>query len=115
MKKMYYIWGIVVLLIFVFLTLFGFMYKDKSNVYKELELKIVEAEKKYIDSRFLYPTDEKEFKVNVKTLIDNGFLDNIDINNDTCEGYASIKKNGAVYEYYGYISCKNYKTKGYNL
>lgn len=115
MQKTYYIWGIIVVLIFALLTVFGFVYKNKTNVYKELENKLVEAQKKYIDNKFLYPEDDKEFKVKAETLIENGFLDNLNIENDECSGYASIKKNGMVYEYFGYVSCKNYKTRGFSL
>ncbi len=114
-KKVYYVWGIVVVLIFVCLTVLGFVYKDKSSVYKELEQKLVEAQKKYIDNKFLYPQDDKEFKVKSTTLIENGFLDDLKVGDEECSGYASIKKKGAVYEYFGYVSCKNYKTKGYSL
>lgn len=114
MKRIYGVWGVIVIGIFVLLTTFGFMYKNKSKDYKALEQKLVTAEKKYVDAKFLYPTDNQELKVTAETLKENGYLDSLEINGENCDGYATIKKKNAVFEYNGYISCKNYKSKGYN-
>lgn len=112
-KKMYTVWGIIVVIIFVLLTAFGFMFKSKSNVYKELENKLVDAEKKYVDAKFLYPENDDILKVTSEILISNGYMDALEVNGETCEGYALISKKGVAFEYKGYVSCKNYKTKGY--
>lgn len=113
MKKMYFVWGIIIVALFLILILFGFVYKNKSSDYKILEQKLVEAEKKYIDAKFLYPQDNKELKVTADILMKNGYLEELKVNNEDCDGYATIQKNGTVFEYKGYVACKNYKTKGY--
>lgn len=113
MKKMYTIWGMIVVLVFVLLTVFGFLYKNKSNVYKTLEEKLVAAEKKYADAKFLYPQGSEVVKVTAKEMIEYGALDSLEQDGKICDGYATIQKNGTVYEFKGYVSCENYKTKGY--
>lgn len=112
-KKSYWIWGIVVVSLFILLTLFGFLYKKKANVYKELENKLIEAEKKYVDAKFLYPTTNEPVKITAKEMIENGFMNHLNLEEETCDGYAVVIKNGTVFEYKGYVNCKNYKTKGY--
>ncbi len=107
------IWGIIVVTIFILLTVFGFTYKNKTKDYKDLEEKLVEAEKKYVDAKFLYPDDKNTIKTNAEVLIKEGFLENTKVKDETCDGYATIQKNGMSFEYKGYVKCKNYKTKGY--
>jgi hypothetical protein len=113
LKRDSIIWGIIVILIFTLLTILGFVYKDKSKAYQELENKIVEAEKKYVDANFLYPQDESKLKTSSSELINNNYLDSLTKDDKECIGYATVKKNGTVYEYAGYIKCDNYTTKGY--
>ena len=113
MKRMYVIWGMLVVGLFILLTIFGFFYKKKTQVYKELENEIVKAEDRYVDEKFLYPEQNEIVKTKVSTLIDNGYLDSLEVNGEVCEGYATVRKKGAVYDYKGYIKCANYKTKGY--
>ena len=113
MKKLYVIWGILAVLIFAFLTAFGFMYKKKTYIYKDLENRLVAAEKKYVDSRFLYPENGEVVKITANDLIENEFFDSMQLNDEVCEGYTTVRKDGGVFEYKAYIKCKWYKTKGY--
>lgn len=112
-KKMYAVWTLIVILIFIFLTILGFLFKNKTNIYKVLENQLVEAEKKYVDAKFLYPTTNEPLKINAKILIENGYMDELKIQDEICDGYAIISKKGTVFEYKGFVSCSNYKTKGY--
>lgn len=111
---MYIIWGIVVVIIFILLTVFGFFYKDKSNGYKVLEEKLVNAEKKYADAKFLYPQNNETIKITALEMIENGYLDSLEYENEVCEGYVTLRKKGTTYEYKGYVSCNDYQTKGYD-
>lgn len=113
MKKTTIIWGMVIIGLFILLTLFGFLYKNKANVYKELENKLVEAEKKYADAHFAYPEKGKVLKTDATTLIKENFLDDLNLENEECTGYAIVTHNSTVYEYKGYVKCNNYTTKGY--
>ena len=112
-KKMYVVWTILVIIIFTLLTTFGFIYKKKMSVYKDLEAKLVEAEKKYVDANFLYPENKEMVKTTSTTLIENNDLDGLDIENDSCTGYAIIYNKNGVYEYKGFVKCEKYTTKGY--
>ncbi len=113
MKKVSIVWGIVVIIVFGLLTAFGFFYKNKSKVYKDLEEKLVQAEEKYVDAKFLYPDGNETLKTSADLLISEGYLENLKVNDEECKGYATVHKNGVAYEYKGFVSCQNYKTKGY--
>lgn len=113
MKKLWIVWGTIAVIIFGILTAFGLVYKNKSKDYKELEKKLVEAEKKYADAHFAYPETGDILKTDAKTLIEEGYLDNLKINEEECVGYAIVSHTSTVFDYKGYISCNNYKTKGY--
>lgn len=113
LKKIGIIWGIIVVLIFGTLTFMGFTYKAKTKDYKELENKLVEAEKKYVDANFLYPEDKSELKTSAQELIDNNYLDSLKKDDSDCTGYVIVKQNNTVYEYKAYIKCDKYMTKGY--
>lgn len=113
LQKMNIVWGIIVVIIFILLTVFGFSYKNKVKAYKELENKLVEAEKKYIDAHFLYPASNEELKTLSSTLIEEGYLDGLIINDETCDGYVIVSHESTVFEYKGYVSCSKYQTKGY--
>ena len=112
-KKMYFVWGIIVIGIFAILTIFGFMYKNKTSVYKELEDKLVEAEKKYIEVKFLYPEGNEKLKVTTDELAAYNLINELKINDEICSGYATIQRKGTVFDYKGYVKCNNYTTKGY--
>lgn len=112
-KRMYMVWGAVVVIIFILLTIFGFLYKNKFNGYKMLEEKLVEAEKKYADAEFLYPQNGEMVKITALEMIENGYLDSLEYQGETCDGYVTLQKNGTTYQYKGYVSCSNYKTMGY--
>ena len=114
MQKISIVWGIVAVGIFALLTIFGFLYKNKTSIYKELENKIVEAEKKYVDAKFLYPDTNKSVKTTSQELISSGFLEELKANDEVCEGYAVVTKDGVAFNYKGYIKCNDYQTKGYN-
>lgn len=113
MKKMYVVWGMLVVGLFILLTIIGVLYKNKTKVYKELETKLVQAEKRYVDEKFLYPEQNTSLKTTVSTLIENGYLDALEVNGESCDGYAVISKKSTVFDYKGFIKCSNYQTKGY--
>ncbi len=116
MKKMKYmsvVWGLVVVGIFVLLTFFGFLYKNKTKDYKLLEEKLVEAEKKYADQKFLYPNEGEIIKTSLKELQEAGLIEEFNVLDVACDGYVVLSHQGLVYDYKGYVHCGNYKTKGY--
>lgn len=115
MKKvnvLFIIWGIIVVFIIALLTTLGFLFKSKSSVYEKLEDKLVDSAKKYVDTRFLYPSEKEDLKVTSKELIESELLDELRVNDEICNGYVIVTYD-SVFHYKAYIQCKNYTTKGY--
>ena len=112
MKKLSVIWGVIVISLFALLTTFGMMYKNKTKGYKELENKLAEAEKKYADAHFAYP-ETGIVKTDAHTLIKEGYLDHLKLNDSECTGYATVGHDSVAFEFKGYVKCENYTTKGY--
>lgn len=111
-KILFIIWTIIVVILIGLLTTLGFMLKSQNKHYGEIEAKLLERAKKYVDEKFLYPEDNETFKVTSKELIDAKTLDHLKYKDDACVGYVLVSKDG-IYHYHAYIKCKNYTTKGY--
>lgn len=107
------IWGMLIVGIFIILTLFGFFYKSKTKEYRALEEKLVEAEKKYADQKFLYPESGMKVKTTLQELKEEGLITDFKVKNQECEGYVILSHESTVFEYKGYVHCGEYKTKGY--
>ncbi len=115
MKKtngLFIIWGILVVTLVILLTIIGFILKKTDKTYSKLEEKLVEVAEKYVDAKFLYPSDGFTTKVLASDLIKDDYLDELKIDNDTCDGYVIVSKE-MVYKYKAYIKCNKYTTKGY--
>lgn len=113
-SKMFIIWGVIVIIIIGLLTTLGFMLKKVQNKYAEVEKKIVESTKDYVDYKFLYDTVDKKgsLKITSEELIEHGFLDELVKDDDKCIGYVIVTKKD-VYKYKGYVKCGEYTTAGY--
>lgn len=111
-KKLFVVWGVLVVLIVGGLTTLGFLIEARDENYVQVEEKLLDSAKKYVDGKFLYPTDGEVLKVTKEEMIENGFLDELKYEDDTCTGYVTIKLDG-VYKYKAYIKCSKYTTKGY--
>lgn len=106
------VWGLILLIIVVLLTIIGFVYKTKSSDYKELEVQLVEASKKYVDQYFLYPEDSS-VKIKLQEMQEENFIGELKKDNDVCDGYVIVSKKGLSFEYQGYVKCPKFETKGY--
>lgn len=113
MKKLSIVWGIILVLIFGMLTTFGILYTKKVKPYKDMERKLVDQTKKYVEIEFSYPQNGEEIKVTLEQLQGKTLIDELKHDDKVCKGYATIKKNGIAYEYKGYVKCNDYTTKGY--
>lgn len=111
-RNLFIVWTIIVVIIIVLLTTLGLMLKNQNKDYEKLEKKLLDSAKKYVDNQFLYPEGNEKLKVTSSELIQNQFLDELKFNDDVCQGYVIVSKDG-VYQYKGYIKCKNYTTRGY--
>ena len=66
MRIISYVWGSILVIIVIGLTVVGFIYKDHQKEYKNLEKQIEESAKKYVEEKFLY----KILKLMAKTVMD---------------------------------------------
>lgn len=113
MKKFSVIWGSFLVILILILTVFGFVYKSKASEYKKLEIQLIDATKKYVDAKFLYPEEKEQLKVTFGELKENQYIEELKKENDNCDGYVIVQHNGTVFEYHGYVKCPKYITKGY--
>ena len=112
LKKISIIWGLILLIIFSVLTFFGIKWKNKMKPYFDLESTLVEKTKSYYEQGHTYPTGDEIVKVTYAELKENNVYSDLKINDSECDGYVTVKSNGAI-EYKGYIKCPDYTTKGY--
>jgi len=113
MRQISIIWGVVLVLIVVFLTAVGFLYKHKAKDYKKLEEELVNYAEKYGEVKFLYPEEKQTIKITLDDLKDIGYLTELKKDDDVCDGYINLTYDGFVYQYKGFVKCPKYTTKGY--
>lgn len=114
MKKqriLWIIWGSIVVIVIILLTILGFLLNKKFDKYYKLENKLKLAAEKYSTENFIFQDDVKEYIITFDDL-KGKYLDNLNIENDQCTGYVKMTLNVA-YEYKAYIKCNKYKTRGY--
>lgn len=111
-KKLFVIWGILVVALIILLTVIGILLKMQKKDYKTLEDKLRDSAIKYVDNQFLYPDEGDLLRITSDILIEHEFLDELKVNDDICVGYVEIYKEG-VYQYKAYLKCNDYKTNGY--
>ena len=114
-KKMHTIgivWGIVFIIVLAGLTIIGFVYKSRVIPYKELEQKLKDTAVQYVEKKVGY--SGSDMKVTVEELVKEGFIEELKVNDGSCEGYIVLKKVQEHYEQNSYIKCEKYKTKGYD-
>ena len=114
MKKIYIIWGIIIVLLLFIITYFGFNIINKNKEYKILEDNMEQTVAKYLGQHIEEYPKSGEKKINITDVISAGYEIKMSVNDDSCEGYVVVKKVSFAYEYDGYIKCNNYVTKGYS-
>lgn len=120
-KKIIKVWGIVLVVLLIFLIFVGVSTKD-INLYTDWENKVKEAGLKYAEDNQLYTNASKPLIIQHEALIDNGYLYESDIPNKSCTGYAKViysinedDENGnGEFKVSSYINCKKYTTDGYS-
>ncbi len=109
-KVLFAIWGILVVIIVGLLTALGFILDDRYETYKVLEDKLEASAKDYVQDNNAF-LDEEEIVVDAQELIMLEYLDELVVNNDSCEGYVVINRSNSTYD--AYITCGKYTTSGY--
>ena len=113
MRKVSFVWGFVVILLFASLATIGFTYKYKSKKYKDLEKELVEITKKYTATDFKYPKDKKITVVTFEELKEKELIDKLEVNKNKCNGYVEVSFD-KVAKYKAYIDCGSYKTRNFD-
>ncbi len=113
MKKILYIWIIIAVILVGSLTFIGYKLTSENKPYYDLETKLMDAAKIYFGQ---YPEQlpDNHKTISSYKLIQNDFLDSIDINEEKCRGYVTVTKDYIFYEYEPFIKCENYMTKKYD-
>ena len=101
MKRLRIVWGTFLTVLVILLTIFGFVYTSKRTPYKDAETKLVESAKKYVDVKFLYPSEKESTRVSYSEMKEEGYIDKLSVNDDACDGYVIVSSNGMTFEYKG--------------
>lgn len=111
MKVISVVWGLILVLLVIGLTVIGFVYKHESEVYKEYEELLVKQATSYVEDRSMYP--DESLKITDDEMLDDGYLETTYVNGHDCSSYVMVLKSGETYDFEPFIRCGNYKTKGY--
>lgn len=79
---------------------------NKDYVTKEKEL--VEIAKIYVAQGKLDLSED--YELTTSQMVTDGYIENVNVGEDTCSGYVLIKNKGKDYTYKPYIKCTNYET-----
>lgn len=109
MHKISIIWGIIMMLLVLVLTLIATSYKKETKEYKAFEIKLEETTKNYMEQNGLYP--EEEMHLTVTELLNLNVIDTNVVKDKSCQGYVDIKNDNQFFDYDAYIKCGNYETK----
>ena len=105
----------VFVLLFIILLIFGGNKNDTQRLnYVQIEQKLVDASKKYLEKTELFPQEQADTViVSSEVLISNNYIKSFDkMTKDTnCFGQVTIQKSGESYNYMPYLICDNYRTK----
>lgn len=114
LKKMHYIsviWGIIMLLLVLGLTIIAIIYKKETEEYKAFESTLEEKTQEYIEANGLYPDDKATYSV--EELLEEKVVETNIVKDKKCEGYVEIENNNQSFSYQAYVKCGTYKTLGY--
>lgn len=112
LKFSWILWGIIMIAIVVLLFFIGIKFGEKTKPYKQKEKELVDIAKVYVESNTWYPSQGKKIKITIDELIQNGFIKDVVVDNDKCDGYIDVFNNSVI-EYKAFIKCSNYETREY--
>ena len=110
MRLISVIWGLVMLILVVGLTIIGMMYKSNVQKYKDAEQALVSAAKKHLEEKSV--EIDNSIKYSKEELADELDATQKEILNE-CDAYVKVEKKKNTYDYKGYIKCDKYKTRNY--
>jgi len=111
MRMISVIWGIVLFVIVVGLTVIGLLYKKQSKEYQVFESEMSQKAMEYMEKKGL--DFEEGLKISLQELEEEGLLEIKPIKDNHCEGYVITKSENKREKYIPYLDCGKYKTSGY--
>ena len=118
MKKLTIVWIIFIIVLVSLLLFIGINIKEKNKEYVALENDLKEAAQMYYgqDSNLKkLPMQGNSVYVTLDELKEFGIKVNNKVNEDECTGYVKVTGEVISHKYKGYIKCKNYESKGYEI
>lgn len=112
MKIISIIWGMFLVTLFIIVTIFAVKFKSNSKKYLELGEFFSSKAKEYVEDNNFYPEKDKILKISKSDLIDNEYLEELEVDEDICEGFV-IVSNEENYEYKAYLKCDKYISAKY--
>lgn len=109
------IWVVVFIIIMV--LIFGSIINNKHiNKYKNYEEVIANATYTYYSKEDLHASEDHPEKVDIKFLIDQGYISEKEVANKSCYGFGYIYDAEKTGDYVtkAYINCKHYTTEGFS-
>lgn len=103
----------LIIAIFFISKLYGSFASSIGNrQYMDLENKLEEAAKNYIDDRNIEVNGE--YRLTYETLKNNSYITELnDMDGNGCSGYVEVTNVDTIDHYRGYILCANYQTTDY--
>lgn len=112
MKIISIIWGMFLVTLFIVITAFALKFKNNSKKYLELANEFSKKAQKYVEDNNLYPEKDSILKISRNDLINNNYLEKLEIDDDKCDGFV-IVNNKEIYEYKAYLKCDKYISAKY--
>ncbi len=114
MRVISIVWGSLLVLAVILLTLIGFKLKDKSLKYKDLEKYLVDRAGKYVEMGPYYPKGEDKLKITWEDLESSDIIDKDELKKYKCsDAYVMVYLKDLVYHFDAYLKCDEYTTKNY--
>ena len=109
-KILFAIWAVIVVIIIALLTVMGFILDNRYEKYQALEEKLETSAREYAEDNILLSEEDGEYIVTSLELIEAGYLDNLEVDDNVCTGYVIVQNNG-VYQNESYNTCLQYTQK----
>lgn len=115
MKVISIMWGMILFGLLLVITIFGFMFKKKSKPYYELGNELVSVVRDYVVETNLLPHNNETIKITFDDLNKNNYMDELKVNDDSCEGYVLVTNKKGEYIYKPYLKCEKFISAKYKL
>ena len=109
MHKISVVWGIIMMLLVLALTLIAISYKKETKEYKDYLSKLEKVTQEYVEKEGLYPEENTYYTI--KDLMSKNVIDTNVVREKICHGYVDVKNDNQFFSYTAYIKCGNYETK----